>query len=171
MTTNGLAYSGGPWRISPNIERARPAREKQVAAPTPRAAPPKNVTRESAHKLFFTEVHDYDGLRDAVRARVEQLNISRQCLDEITGPPTGYCSKVLAQGEAKDVKRFGVMSLGLVLQAAGLKMVLDPAALAKYRPLFVERQAHQARPGNHSRKTKGKRAPKKYVPKRRTSQR
>jgi hypothetical protein len=58
------------------------------------------------------------------------------------------------------------VSLGLVLRATGLKMLLidDPDALEKYRPLFVERQANQARPTNHSRKSKGKRTPKKYSP-------
>jgi hypothetical protein len=58
------------WCISPNIERARPAREKEVAVLARSTSSATSVTRESAHDLFFTEVHDYDGLRDAVPARV-----------------------------------------------------------------------------------------------------
>ena len=51
--------------------------------------------------LFFVEVREYEDLRAGVRARVEQLNIPRSCLDEITGLPAGYCSKLLATGESK----------------------------------------------------------------------
>ena len=93
---------------------------------------------------------------------------SRQCLDEITGLPTGYCGKVLAQGTAKDVKRFGVMSLGLVLQAVGLKLLLidDREALAKVQPMFEERDTKNVRLNNDCRKNKGRRTPKPYVSRR-----
>lgn len=115
--------------------------------------------------LFYAEANDYDALRKAICARVEQLNVSRQCLDGVTGLPSGYCGKLLAPGQSDgrrrrrkragrsmDVKRFGMVSLGLVLQATGLKMVLvdDRDALQKAEPMFVVRQPSQARFGNTS---------------------
>ena len=70
--------------------------------------------------------------------------------------------------ESKDVKRFGLVSLGLVLQATGLKMLLidDPDALAKVQPMFEERDAKNVRLNNDCRKNKGRRTPKKssYTP-------
>jgi hypothetical protein len=102
--------------------------------------------------LFCAEVRDYEGLRHAVRARIEQLNISRLCLDEVAGLPPGYCGKVLATGDVGDTKRFGMLSLGLVLQAAGLKMLLvdDRDALTKVEPMYERRQARQVRTGHRS---------------------
>ena len=38
---------------------------------------------------FYVEAHDYAGLRLALRQRVEQLNVSRNCLDNVTGLPSG----------------------------------------------------------------------------------
>jgi hypothetical protein len=68
---------------------------------------------------FFAEVSNYSGLRDSIRARVEQLGTTRTCPDEITGLPSGYCGKLLAQGEANR-KRIGPLSLDLLLPAVGL---------------------------------------------------
>jgi hypothetical protein len=112
--------------------------------------------------LFFAAASDYVGLRDAIRARVEQLNISRECLDEVAGLPAGYSGKLLSQGKAKDVKRFGPLSLDLLLKATGLKLVLvdDREALAKVQPLYTERAIKQARLENHWRRSKGHRKPK-----------
>ena len=121
-------------------------------------------------ELFFAEACDYVSLRNAIRARVEQLNISRVCLDEVGGLPAGYSSRLLAP-TAK--KKIGQLSLELMLKAAGLKMVLvdDREALAKFEPMYAERDASQARPGNQSRKSKGKRTPKKpYVSRRSAAQ-
>jgi hypothetical protein len=63
---------------------------------------------------FFSEVNTYAGLRDAIYRRVEALEISRTKLDEIAGLPPGHSGKLLAPGEAKDPKRFGMVSLGLL---------------------------------------------------------
>lgn len=109
---------------------------------------------------FFTEVNSYIGLREAIRRRVSTLDISRTTLDEITGLPLGYSGKLLATGEAKDPKRFGPLSLDLLLQATGLKLLVvdDYQTLAKFAPMYVKRDARQARPGNQCRKnTKAKR--------------
>ncbi|MGY8705122.1 hypothetical protein RAD16_05185 [Bradyrhizobium sp. 18BD] len=111
--------------------------------------------------LFFRQVHDYDGLRDAVRARVDQLNITRKCLDEVAGLPAGFSGKLLARGQAKDVKRFGLISLGLVLQATGLRLLLvdDREALARVEPMYEPRVANQVRSDSHWRNKIGPRRP------------
>lgn len=108
---------------------------------------------------FFIEVNSYVGLRDAIRRRVSALDISRATLDEITGLPLGYSGKLLASGEAKDPKRFGPLSLDLILQATGLKLLVvdDHQTLAKFAPMYIKRDARQARPGNQCRKNAGRR--------------
>jgi len=100
-------------------------------------------------ELFFREASGYAGLRDAIRARVEQLSISRICLDEITGLPIGYCGKLLSQGKTKGRKQIGPLSLDLLLPATGLKLLLvdDRDALAKIEPKYVARDATQVRLG------------------------
>jgi hypothetical protein len=137
--------------------------------------------------VFHAEVSDYDGLRQALRRRVEQLNVSRNCLDAVSGLPAGYTGKLLAPYGRKKI---GGMSFGLIVRAAGLKMVLvddpdasgsvnelaldhllkaarlklilidDPAALAKVEPMYEPRAAENVRLGNDSRKSKGRRTPK-----------
>jgi hypothetical protein len=137
-----------------------------------------------ARSTFYAELSDHEGLRDALRQRVEQLNVSRTCLDEITGLPSGYVSKILAPYGRK---RIGGLSLGLIVQAAGLKMVLvdDPAArkrgvrgfeldhllraaglkmllvegeiaAAKFESLYEPRHAKQVRLNNDSRRSMGR---------------
>jgi hypothetical protein len=112
---------------------------------------------------FYAEATDYDGLRRAIRNRIEQLNVSRSTLDSVSGLPSGYCAKILSEGEAKDPRRFGMLSLGLVLQATGLRMLLvaDREALAKVTPMLAERMLTQARLGNRSAQT-AKKKPKKH---------
>lgn len=106
-------------------------------------------------ELFFAEVCDYVSLRNAIRARVEQLNVSRVCLDDVTGLPAGYSAKLLAPCGKKKI---GQLAIDLLLKAAALKVFLvdDREALAKVQPMFVERHVSQARPGNQSRKNKGR---------------
>lgn len=102
-------------------------------------------------ELFFAEASSYSGLRDAIRARVEQLNISRECLDRCSGLTSGHSGKLLSQGDAKDRKRIGQLSLDLLLPAVGLKMVLvdDREALAKMEPMYEPRDAAQVRTDSH----------------------
>ncbi|MET3299684.1 hypothetical protein [Bradyrhizobium diazoefficiens] len=137
---------------------------------------------------FFAEASDYASLKAAIRARVEQLNISRNCLDGVAGTTPGYAAKLLAPYHKKKIGQF---SLGLLLQAAGLRMVLvddpaagkkghgvspsaldgllkaaglkmmlvdDPAALVKVRPMFEVRASNQVRLNNRSRRGAGQRS-------------
>ena len=68
---------------------------------------------------------DYALLHAVLRARANQLALSRETLDEVAGLPAGYTGKLL--GAAK-VRRFGPISLGPLLGALGLVLVVreDP---------------------------------------------
>ncbi|MGY3344689.1 MULTISPECIES: hypothetical protein [unclassified Bradyrhizobium] len=105
--------------------------------------------------LFFAEAVSYSALREAIRARVEQLNITRQCVDDVAGLSKGHAGKLLSPCE---VKRFGMTTLGLTLQALGLKLLIvdDRQALAKVQPMFTERALRNVRLNNDSRKSKGR---------------
>src|SRR6185437_5988437 len=147
---------------------------------------------QPASRPFYREVSDYAGLRDALRARVEQLNVSRNCLDSAAGLAPGYVGKLLGPYSSRKI---GGISLGLLVQAAGLKMALvddsaakkvasvedlemllraarlkmlllaDPAAAARIEPLYEQRAVCNVRLNNDSRKSKGRRTPKKkYKP-------
>lgn len=64
---------------------------------------------------------DMHELQAIMRARAEELNVSRLTLDEATGLPTGYSGKVLAP---RPGKRLGRTSLGLYLEVLGLELVV-----------------------------------------------
>lgn len=85
------------------------------------------------------EVHDYEGLQLALRERAEELNVSRLTLDEATGLPSGYSGKLLCM---PPVKSLGPISLGLMLQALGLKLFVaeDYDALAKISRRLVPKK-------------------------------
>jgi hypothetical protein len=114
---------------------------------------------------------------------VEQLNVSRENLDQVSGLPSGYSGKLLAPYARKKI---GQLSLGLLLKAAGVKMALiddpekkrraatvseldsllkaaglmmvlveDQEALARVQPLFSERDSKQVRLNNSARTSKG----------------
>ncbi len=65
-------------------------------------------------------------------------------------------------GEAKDPKRFGMVSLGLILQATGLKLIVvdDQQTLAKVLRMYVKRDTTQVRLNNDCRRPKGHKKPK-----------
>jgi hypothetical protein len=43
----------------------------------------------------LAEASDYDGLVAAIRMRVEELQISRETINEVAGLPAGYSGKIL----------------------------------------------------------------------------
>lgn len=89
----------------------------------------------------------YDELIDALRARAEELRVSRESLDEIMKTlPDGYASKLLAPVL---VKFLGRISLGPMIQALGLAIVLveDEAAIARISGHIGTRDETQARKG------------------------
>lgn len=93
----------------------------------------------------IAEFSDYEGLRKALNVvRESKRDMSFELLDEITGAPKGYFSKVLGP---RPVKRIGLHSLAWALGGLGVKciMVEDPEALARVQSRFRNRdRAHLA---------------------------
>jgi hypothetical protein len=83
--------------------------------------------------------HDYDGLHRILRDRADELNVSRTTLDEAAGLTPGHASKLLAP---RPLKKLGVVSLGLMLQAMGLKLVVveDVEALERISAKLIPRE-------------------------------
>lgn len=97
----------------------------------------------------IAEVTDYTGLIAAIRARKAELNLSDAQLEAASGLTAGHAGKLL--GGAM-VKSLGKVSLGLVLQGLGLKLIVavDPAQAERMRPLYAERAVNQARLNNNA---------------------
>jgi hypothetical protein len=83
--------------------------------------------------------HDYVGLHLILRARADELNVSRTTLDEVAGLTPGHASKLLAP---RPLKKLGNLTLGLLLQTMGLKLVVveDPEALERIRAKLIPRE-------------------------------
>jgi hypothetical protein len=73
---------------------------------------------------IIAEVHDYQGLVCALRARINELAVRAEDIDALAGLPQRYCSKLLCP---RAVRNLGKTSLGLLLATLGLKLqvVLD----------------------------------------------
>jgi hypothetical protein len=85
-----------------------------------------------------------DELHAAVRARAEQLEVSRATVDQVAGLPDGYASKLLS---VVPMKNMGKISLGPMLRTLGLKLVVteDPEALAAMSHRLPKRRQCYAR--------------------------
>jgi hypothetical protein len=92
----------------------------------------------------FAPIDSMPDLHAAVRARVEELELSRATIDAAAGIPDGYAAKLLAQ---LPVKRFGATSMWPVLRVVGLKLALvdDPEALASVTFKLPKRDRAQVR--------------------------
>ncbi len=79
----------------------------------------------------FAVVTDYRSLIDAFRRRKDELSIPHLSLDKIAGLPSGYSGKLFGRA---NVRALGPISFGLILNALGLRMILelDERASAKY---------------------------------------
>jgi hypothetical protein len=86
----------------------------------------------------LAEFVDYDGLRRALNAVRDHRDLSFELMDQITGAPAGYFSKLLGP---RPVRRIGLNSLGWALGGLGIKCVLieDPAALLLIQSRFKSR--------------------------------
>jgi hypothetical protein len=92
---------------------------------------------------FARVVYHYPAFIEAIRDRTVDLQISRLEIDRIAGLPTGFSGKALS---LNPVKRIGLRSLGPLLEALGLIIMIveDPAArdrtLARRAPVDVNNQ-------------------------------
>ena len=69
----------------------------------------------------IAEFSDYPGLLAALRSRVNELGINGQRFDEFAGLPEGYLSKLVG---ANPVRRIGMVSMGPLFDALGIRAVL-----------------------------------------------
>ena len=60
----------------------------------------------------------YAGMLEAIRARVNELQVNGERLDEYVGLPRGYYSKVAG---ARPIRRLGMTSFAPILNGLGLK--------------------------------------------------
>ena len=88
-------------------------------------------------------VHGYADIHAILRARAEQLNISRVDLDRLTHLAPGYCGKLLAP---TPIRKPSDETLHFLLPALGLKMVLmtDPQSVERIRQTTQPRDASRA---------------------------
>src|SRR5690348_10753754 len=85
------------------------------------------------------EIRSYRGLIEALRARKHELDVSCLTLDHVAGLASGHSGKLLGQGLTKGL---GDVSLPLLLDALGLKLLLvpDDERLAKVRDRLTKRR-------------------------------
>jgi hypothetical protein len=81
---------------------------------------------------------DYDGLVEALRARVADVGLSYRILEELAGMPEGGVAKYLADVR---VRRLSIESLLQITEAIGVRaiFVTDETLLRKMRPLYEKR--------------------------------
>jgi len=84
-------------------------------------------------------VRSYDELIQALRRRSDELKVSRETLDSISGLNSGYCGKRLS---SQPVKRLGRVSMAPLLMAMGCALILveDPVQLAKIQKRLIRRK-------------------------------
>ena len=90
----------------------------------------------------------YDELIAALRARADELKVTREGLDAVSGLQAGYSAKLLAP---VPMRSLGKVSLGPMLQALGLAVVLveDPEAIRRFADQHAERQRPTPTVGTH----------------------
>lgn len=95
-------------------------------------------------------VRDYDDLHAVLRARADELNVSRLTIDHVAGLQDGYTAKLLAP---VPLKRVGAISMGPLLAALGLALVVveDPEALERVSSRLVPR--YSGRGATHMRRS------------------
>lgn len=66
-------------------------------------------------------IRTYDELNAALRKRADELNVSRETIDAVSGLQNGYAAKLLAPVPIRTLSR---VSLGAMLGALGLKLLV-----------------------------------------------
>jgi hypothetical protein len=104
----------------------------------------------TAAQPFCRQVNDYSGLVNACRDRSEQMELSRLELDAQSGLCDGHSDKIL---RPRAEKKFGIMSLGAILQTLGLILVIveDPVARDRTLARRTPFDASNRRVGNQNR--------------------
>jgi hypothetical protein len=99
-------------------------------------------------------VRSYSELIAALRARRDELEVTHETIDDVSGVASGYTSKVLGpktgstHAKRPSQRNLGPVSLGLLLGALGLALVVveDPAAMVRVRGRLVKRRYRPSHP-------------------------
>lgn len=88
---------------------------------------------------LYRVVTDFDALQEAFRDRVEDLDVTRESLDEAGGFTVRHSAKLLAANPARS---FGNVSLPKMLKATGMVLVLviDDERFAEVKEKLVKRR-------------------------------
>src|SRR5215472_3568312 len=80
----------------------------------------------------LAEFSDYNGMLEAIRARVKELDVAGEAFDQYAGLPTGYLSKLIG---AVPVRRISHVSMGPLFDALGVYCVMleNPAGTARIK--------------------------------------
>ena len=81
---------------------------------------------------ILAEFTDYNGLLNAVRARVNELQIQHEQFEFFSGLPARYLSKLIG---ANPIRSIGRTSMGPLFGALGIRCIIveDPAATARLK--------------------------------------
>jgi hypothetical protein len=137
--------------MPPGIERAKAARPPKLTLVSESAPKPCKQKPAPVEPATPREVKDYDDLIELLRARANELQISRETIDYVGGLPDRLSSKVLSLNH---LRRIGMETLGPFLDALSLKLIAvpDEEALARNRSRYVRRDESAARSANAPRK-------------------
>jgi hypothetical protein len=69
------------------------------------------------------EIRGYSDLITVLRTRADELQISREIIDDISGLQPGYSGKILSINQ---LRRLGPQTLGPLLEVLGLKLIAVP---------------------------------------------
>ena len=88
--------------------------------------------------------NSYAGMLDAIRARVHELQVNGERLDEYVGLPRGYYSKIAG---ARPIRRLGMTSFAPILNGLGLKcqFIEDPIGTERLKSRVPPRNASYVR--------------------------
>ena len=93
---------------------------------------------------IVAEFSDYAGMLDALRRRVNELQLNGERFDEYAGLPRGYLSKLVG---ANPVRRLGMTSFAPVVAGLGLRclFVVDEEAERRLRERVPPRNSSYVR--------------------------
>lgn len=100
------------------------------------------IERFSAPRIVAV-IGDHNGLLEAIRRRIEELNLSHETVEHLAGLQSGYLSKVIADPPPKRMSPFTQF---LILQALGLRVRLeeDPELIEKIRGRWSKRKLRKS---------------------------
>jgi hypothetical protein len=98
----------------------------------------------SAAPRILGQFADYDTMLAAIRARINELELNGERLDEYAGLPRGYVSKLVG---ARPIRRIAMTSMGPLFGALGICCVMfeDPNATARLKAKLKPRNQSYVR--------------------------